>query len=389
MTKPRSMIFNVPLFTSGFRVFFAASSLAALLLLVGWARLYRGEWSQDLYFGPTLWHGHEMILGYIVAVAAGLLLTWIKQRTGQAPLRADGLAGMVLLWCYGRVAPFYEDDLPAVLIAGLDLAFLPLLIYYAAKPLIRGRDLLGLACLLPLGFLMIGNVLIHAERLGWTTASAAAGLQWAWQTWVLVIVMLAGTALPLFIERGIPGARVLRYPWLDHTAIASSLLVFIWQDVSPRGTGLALVALATALVHGWRLRIWYQRPLWHVPLLWVLLIAYAWLVVGWLLTASTAWGFATAPLALHAFTVGSLGVTTLGLMARVALQQTGRGLRVSTLMAGGFLLINGATLTLVAFPLLGWSSAVVFHGALYCWLAAFALFMAHYAPILTAETLAH
>jgi uncharacterized protein involved in response to NO len=91
-----------------------------------------------------------------------------------------------------------------------------------------------------------------------------------------------------------------------------------------------------------------------------------------------------ASLALHAFTVGGIGVLTLGMMARVSLGHTGRALRASNAMAIGFILLNIAALIRVLLPIAlpGWYGTLVYLSML-CWLAAFALFMYVYSPILT------
>ncbi len=87
---------------------------------------------------------------------------------------------------------------------------------------------------------------------------------------------------------------------------------------------------------------------------------------------------------MHAFTVGGIGVLTLGMMARVALGHTGRALKASNVVAIAFLLLNVATLFRVMFPAIlpAWYSAFVVVSS-YCWLAAFSLFAFYYAPILT------
>ncbi len=98
-----------------------------------------------------------------------------------------------------------------------------------------------------------------------------------------------------------------------------------------------------------------------------------------------AFSWVAPSLALHAFTVGGIGVLSLGMMARVALGHTGRALKVSNGMAIAFLLINLAAVCRVLFPALlpAWYSDFVLVST-YCWLAAFALFIFYYLPILTA-----
>lgn len=127
-----------------------------------------------------------------------------------------------------------------------------------------------------------------------------------------------------------------------------------------------------------------MRKIWYVPLLWVLYCGYGWIVAGFLLTALTAFQLIAPSLAMHAFTLGGIGVLTLGMMARVSLGHTGRALKTSNTMALAFVLINAAALFRVLLPALlpGWYSQLLVI-VTELWLAAFALFVFVYLPILT------
>jgi uncharacterized protein involved in response to NO len=88
-------------------------------------------------------------------------------------------------------------------------------------------------------------------------------------------------------------------------------------------------------------------------------------------------------LALHAFTVGGIGVLTLGMMARVSLGHTGRTMKASNVITIAFVFMNVATLFRVILPaiIVSWSSVLIYISTL-AWLAAFALFIFVYAPML-------
>ena len=87
-----------------------------------------------------------------------------------------------------------------------------------------------------------------------------------------------------------------------------------------------------------------------MPLLWVLFLAYAWLVVGFAMTALSGVAPQLAPLALHAFTAGAMGSMTLGMMTRVSLGHTGRPLVASLAAALSFAAIILAGLVRVLAP---------------------------------------
>jgi uncharacterized protein involved in response to NO len=167
-------------------------------------------------------------------------------------------------------------------------------------------------------------------------------------------------------------------------AIATAALVFALQMGGATGYTLAFAAVAATLVNGFRLATWYVPRIWYVPLLWVLFVGYAWLIVGFVLTALVAFTVVLPSLAMHAFTLGGIGVLTLGMMARVALGHTGRAMKASNTIAIAFVLINLAAVVRVLLPMTWQESYKIFvYGAGLSWLAAFALFVFVYLPILT------
>ncbi|MDD5266193.1 MAG: NnrS family protein [Methylococcales bacterium] len=377
-------IFDTPLFGLGFRVFFALAGLSALVLIVLWNAIFKGALTVDNYFAPNYWHAHEMLLGYSVAVIAGFLLTAVKNWTGQPTLTGDKLAGLALLWLYGRILPFYAGLLPDALIAAIDFSFLPVLAYQISKPIMQAKHFKSLIFIGLLLLLTLGNGLLHAEILGLSQNTASTGIQLIVATIILLILIIAGRVFPFFIERGLHGTLLIRSPLLDALSIGSAVAVFALQLWGVSGTFLALTAIFAVIVNIARLSAWYVHRIWYVPLLWILYAGYGWIVIGFILTVFSAYAWVSATLALHAFTAGGIGVLTLGMMARVSLGHTGRALRASNAMAIAFVLINFAVLLRVLLPLAlsGWYTLLIY-GSTLSWLAAFSLFMFVYAPILT------
>jgi uncharacterized protein involved in response to NO len=131
----------------------------------------------------------------------------------------------------------------------------------------------------------------------------------------------------------------------------------------------------------------YSDPVflvWKKPLLWVLYLAYGALVGGFALKAAVFVLHVSPSLAVHAFTVGSIGMMTLGMMARVSLGHTGRNVLnppvgVFWMCAVLFL----AAIVRVLFPLVDPSSFVVWIGLSQAfWIFAFTLFLYVYSPML-------
>lgn len=377
-------IFDTPLFNLGFRAFFALAGFAALLLILIWNSMFKGSLGLSNYFSPNEWHAHEMLLGYAGAVIAGFLLTAVKNWTGQPTASGDKLAGLCLLWLYGRIVPFYAGLLPDSFIALIDFAFFPVLAYQISQPILRAKNYRNLMFVGLLSLLALGNGMIHAEKLGLMANGTAMGLQLVIATIILLILVVAGRVFPFFTERGLSGVLIIKKPLLDQLSIGFAALVFVLQLMEVSGTLLALAALVAGAANIARVLNWYIGKIWYVPLLWVLYVGYGWIILGFLFTVLSAYAVISPTLALHAFTLGGIGVLTLGMMARVALGHTGRALKASNAIALAFVLLNLAAVFRVLLPMVlpAWYNGLVYSATL-AWLAAFALFVFIYLPILT------
>ncbi len=377
-------IFNYPLFALGFRTFFLLAGLSALLLISLWNNIYDGRLHTDLYFPTVYWHAHEMLLGYATAVIAGFLLTAVKNWTGRDTTTPDQLAGLGLLWLYGRITPFYSELIPDVLIAAVDFAFLPWLAWLISRPLLATANYRNLIFILMLALMAMGNGLLHLEILGVTDNTGWQGITLVVMVILSMILVLAGRVFPFFTERGLKGVMAIRNPVLDIAGVAFAVVSFGLVLVGVKGALLASVAVLALLANLARVWGWYNPKIWYVPLLWVLYLGYAWILLGFAMLALSAYGVVSYSVALHAFTVGGIGVITLGMMARVALGHTGRALKASNAIAVGFVLINLAALFRVLLPSVfpaGYDTWLLISS--YIWLAAFALFFLVYSPILT------
>ncbi|WP_305908151.1 NnrS family protein [Methylomarinum sp. Ch1-1] len=377
-------VFNYPLFAMGFRAFFTLAGLSALLLIAAWTSIFDGSLKTDNYFASVYWHAHEMLLGYSVAVIAGFLLTAVRNWTGIETITYDKLAALFLLWIYGRIVPFYSELLPDLLIAAIDFAFLPLLVYYISVPILKAGNYKNLIFSALLLLLAVGNALVHAEILGFSENTAWLGLNIVVAVIIGMILVIAGRIFPYFTERGLSGVIAIRNPLLDMLSVAAAIVAFILVIAGVSGGYLLAAALLALGLNVVRAVGWYDARIWFVPLLWVLYVGYAWIMLGFIMLALAAYQIVPFSLAMHAFTVGGIGVLTLGMMARVSLGHSGRALRVSNMLALAFVLINVAALFRALLPALmpDWYGGLLI-ASTYCWLAAFSLFVLHSYPILT------
>lgn len=373
------------LFALGFRPFFLAAGLAAIVLIGAWVAVLRGfalPTTYDPVGGPMGWHAHEMLFGYVAAVIAGFLLTSVRNWTGLPTPTGWKLAGLVGLWLAGRAAPLFPATIPASWTVALDLAFLPALAAILAVPLVRqgmARNLVFVPILLALA---AANLLFHLQVLG-VAATGRTGELLAVDLIVLLIAIIGGRVLPFFVGRALPGAAPVSRPTLDALCLGAIVALTALRLLGADETLRVVAGLAAAL-HAARLAGWHDSRIWSTPLLWVLYLGYAWLVIGFAMTALSGVAPHLAPLALHAFTAGAMGSMTLGMMTRVSLGHTGRPLVASQATLLGFAAILLAGLARVLAPAVAprlYHDLILVAGA--AWIAAFLPFVTAFARILT------
>jgi len=368
-------------FALGFRPFFLAAGIYAVLLMALWLLVLRGSLMPGS-LPPPVWHGHEMLFGFTVAVIAGFLLTATQNWTGIRTPSGAPLAALFLLWLAGRLS-FLIPGLPVGLIAVIDLAFLPSLALVLAVPILKAKQLHNYPFPILLLALAAANALVHLDALGWTSGTASLGLHLAAYAVVTMIVVMGGRVIPSFTDNKLR-TRARRWQTIERLVPVATLGALIAALIAPASLITALLAAIAAAVHAIRLAGWYTRKLWSVPLLWILHLGYAWIALGFALLALSAAGLSAAAFsALHAFTAGGIGVLTLGMMARVSLGHTGRMLEPAPLMTLAFVAVNLAALIRVALPLFfpaAHAQGMAVSGLV--WMAAFGLFAAIYTPIL-------
>jgi uncharacterized protein involved in response to NO len=372
----------VVLFALGFRPFFLAAGFSAVALVSLWLGIWSGFFQAPAYYGVLTWHAHEMLFGYTAAVVAGFLLTAVKNWTGKDTWRGNSLAILVLVWLLGRVVPWLPG-LPAPILAAVDLSFLPALAFSLCKPLCTSQPRVNRLFIPILLAMALANLLVHLDLLGLAPGWKALAMDGMLNLLVLLALLLTGRVLPFFTERAVSGSRpVHRRPVeaLTYSAWAGLTLAELFALPAHWAGGMAL---ALAILQVVRVVGWHDLRVWKVPILAVLYGGSLWLAVGFGLKALVPWGLVPPNLALHALTVGGIGVLTLGMMARVSLGHTGRAMRSSGWVNTAFVLLNLGAAVRVFGPLLAssaYSTWVLGSGTL--WIAAFLLFTAVYAPIL-------
>src|ERR1041385_1925029 len=110
------------LFSYGFRSFFLAAGLWAVIAIPLWLPQFYGDIALPTHFAPLDWHVHEMLFGYVAATIAGFLLTAIPNWTGRLPVSCAPLAGLAALWLAGRVAIYFSARIGGPLGSLIDIS---------------------------------------------------------------------------------------------------------------------------------------------------------------------------------------------------------------------------------------------------------------------------
>lgn len=377
-------------FAYGFRVFFLCAGVFAIALMVLWLMQLLQPDVMSLPMPASQWHGHALLFGLVPAVIAGFLLTAVPNWTGTQRLHGTPLVWLAGLWLVGRLALLPGWCLPALPAAVLDLLFLPALtvaitpvLWRTPAPRNWGFPFLLLA-------LTGANLLVHLGWLGLVSGGAALGLRLGVDIVVLLVAVVGGRITPAFTQNFLRQSgqpwEVRPWVWLDRASVLVLLVMVAVDAVAPDSRIGGAVTLVAALLHGVRLSRWRGRQILDTPILWILHLAYGWLVLALLLKGL--WpltGLAFAAGWLHALTVGAIGTVVLGVITRVGLGHTGRPLTVVPAITVSYALFTIAAVARVFGPVLlgGRLTLPSLHLAAGLWIVTFAIFLWVYAPILT------
>lgn len=130
--------FEQPFWGRGFRPFFFLGALYSVFSLGIWGWFYAGHITPPGFLlDSVLWHAHEMIYGYTMAIIAGFLLTAVANWTGGAPARQIHLISLCFLWLLGRLVMNVDLGLPFWGLVLAEIVFIPALALSLAVPLIK------------------------------------------------------------------------------------------------------------------------------------------------------------------------------------------------------------------------------------------------------------
>jgi uncharacterized protein involved in response to NO len=338
----------------GFRPFFLGASVFAVASMASWLSVYHYGLQLRLEgLSVFQWHAHEMLFGYSMAVIAGFLLTaawnWTDRKT------ADGgwLALIFALWALARILMINGTEF--ILYAAVaDLAFMTGLGMAVAMPVIKVRQKRQAMVLLLVLLLAVSNLLFYLGVSGVVEQGVRLGIQGGLYLVLGLVLFMGRRVIPFFTERGVGYPVELKNSRRNDIATYILYPAFLVNEVFfQHQLAGALIAAGLFVSNSIRLNGWHTLGLWQKPLLWGLFASFLMINLGFLLRALMPVTTLPDSLAVHAFTVGGIGIVTVSMMARVTLGHTGRNVYQSPhLMTVLLLCMVLAAMIRVFFPLM-------------------------------------
>jgi len=373
-------------FAYGFRPFFLLAGLYAAIAMAAWLWIYARGLAPLGALPPFLWHGHEMLFGFIGAAIAGFLLTAVPSWTGTRGFAGPPLIALTVLWLAGRVAFAAAGALPPLWLAVCELSFLPLLAILIGRTLLRthNRNFPMLIIIMVLWGLDAWFLYAIAQGdFGLASRALRVGIGLV----MLLVTVIGGRIVPNFTasalrQRGIDAKIRTRAP-VERLTIGSMVLMVLVDVVAPGHWAAWVIAAIAAAAHAVRLSGWRSLRTLADPIVWVLHAAYAWLPIGLALKAANlATGAAWAAHWQHALTVGVAATMIMAVTTRASLGHTGRPLVVARSIGIAYLLLLLSALVRVLAPALVPDYLVTIEAAALLWIVAFGIYLVVYAPIL-------
>jgi uncharacterized protein involved in response to NO len=368
------------LFDLGFRPFYLLASVFAALSIPLWALQFSGLLRHPYLAGP-LWHAHEMVFGFTLAVIVGFLLTAGRNWSNQPTPTGGRLAALAALWVAGRILVLTPLSVAAAVV---NVAFPLAAAVSLALPFVKAgnrRNYFFVGLLLLLSAAAGG---VHLSQLGAVSLPAWPGIQVALDVVLFILSVMGGRVIPMFTNNGVAGATASKRPVVEKSALGLVLALLAADLAGLTGIALIAIAVAACIAHAWRWALWQPWKTRGVPLVWVLHLAYLWVPIHLAFRALAEIGLVAPSAATHALTVGAIGGLVIGMMTRTARGHTARPLRADRFDTACYVLVSLAAIVRVVGPLAAPAQTVpAVLGSAALWFAGFALFAVRYWPVLS------
>ncbi len=375
------------LLSVAFRPFFLIGSFCAFGVIFFWTIGLLGIGPMSGFPNLYLWHAHEMVFGFVLAVVAGFSLTAVATWTGRPPIKDAKLVWLIFAWSVGRIAMVYSPHWPAMLVAVADLLFPCLLAIFFGREVIAANNQRNLPLVVVVALFAALNLLFHLGN-AINPALRRTALLLAVHLILLLVAVIAGRIIPSFTTNWMraTGKTTQKLPRslaaVDNTALILTAITGLAITFAPAHPASAAIAWIAAVAHAIRLSHWSGLHTRREPLLLILHLAYLWFPLGYALTGLAVFSGYSSSVALHALTIGVIAGMIIAMMSRVALGHTGRPLHAARLTVFAYTLWMLTTVIRLSGPL--WPAYYIYtvETAASMWMVTFALFAWVYWPIL-------
>lgn len=240
-SAPSPVLRGWPLLRLGFRPFYLGAAAYGALAIPLWIALWLGQVTLKLIFSPVLWHAHEMLFGFTVAVIVGFLLTAGKAWTGLDTPRGGVLAALAGIWLAARRSALFA---PYVVYALLDLLLLPMVAAIFITVLLRAGSRHNLPLDAILLLLALANAAFHGAVIGVINFSPVQALHAGLAKIVMIECVIAGRVIPAFTMSAFPGVRLKVPPLVEQATLGTTAIALaLWANPSRYRLSPAMVVL--------------------------------------------------------------------------------------------------------------------------------------------------
>ena len=372
-SKSRRLYRGPAVLSFGFRPFFLAGALWAVVSVLLWLPQYFGELWLNMAFQPLDWHAHEALFGYVAAIVTGFLLTAVPNWTGRSPLQGRSLLLLLAVWLAGRVAVASSASIGWIPAAIVDCAFLALVCAAVGREIIAGKNTRNLKILVIVGLLLLANVVFHIEAH--FAGSATYGRRFGVAATLALVMLIGGRVIPsfthTFLQRRGAGRLPITFNRFDGFCIAGSVTALAGWVLAPDHKIVGLLLIAAGLLNLFRLARWAGDRTSGEALVLILHLAYSFVPLGFVLSGLAPWTGIPLSAGLHAWAVGAIGVMTMAVMTRSSLGHTGQALHAGKGAQAIYAAVLLAAAARVAAALAPQWSFALLHLAAFAWAFAF------------------
>lgn len=361
----------------GFRPFYLAAATFAVVSVPIWLASYFNVLHNAKI--NLLWHMHEMVYGFAMAVVIGFLFTAARNWTGLWTPRGNALATFAALWILGRVGMATGPTYAAAL---LDFPFVPLAAIALSRVMVRSGKKRNLPLVGILALVSICNLIYHLSAIGVVATGTFKPLRAALLLIVLLSTVMGSRVIPSFTTAA-TAFNTSTSPRIDMLAFVAIAACFFGSIVGMQGSIVFALSIVGAAAHFFRMRGWGSSKTANQPLLWILHLSFFWIGAGVVLLGIAALTKSSTSTALHALSLGTMASLIIGMMARTTRGHTGQKMVSSKADILMFSAIQLATLTRVSANLSseGLRTPMLLTSAS-LWSAAFFVYITKFGPAL-------